>query len=161
MPALIHLALDEDIGRGDVTTEATVSSMATATAEIRQKEAGVLCGLPLVDLVFSTLDPGIIKAFHLHKQQRDVWFVPPEDRVLLVLVDVRDDSPTAKRAPVASLPRAMSDGSATTAPAATSPAASERKAGPVDVRSGRSGGVVRGGGQGRVSGGSCLTSSTT
>src|ERR687885_990853 len=56
---LVRLALDEDIGRGDVTTEATVSSMATATAEIRQKEAGVLCGLPLVDLVFSTLDPGV------------------------------------------------------------------------------------------------------
>src|SRR5919202_1260966 len=57
--ALIRLALDEDIGRGDVTTEATVSPMATATAEIRQKEAGVLCGLPLVDLVFSTLDSGV------------------------------------------------------------------------------------------------------
>src|SRR5437588_4383065 len=57
--ALVRLALDEDIGRGDVTTETTVSSMATATAEIRQKEAGVLCGLPLVDLVFSALDPGV------------------------------------------------------------------------------------------------------
>src|SRR5437762_9346349 len=57
--AIVRLALDEDIGRGDVTTEATVSSMATATAEIRQKEAGALCGLPLVDLVFSTLDPGV------------------------------------------------------------------------------------------------------
>src|SRR5205085_1888508 len=59
VPALVRLALDEDIGRGDVTTEATVSSMTTATAEIRQKEAGVLCGLPLVDLVFSTLDSGV------------------------------------------------------------------------------------------------------
>src|SRR5919202_6693098 len=59
VPALVRLALDEDIGRGDVTTEATVSPMATATAEIRQKEAGVLCGLPLVDLVFSTLDSGV------------------------------------------------------------------------------------------------------
>src|SRR5436190_11088755 len=57
--ARVRLALDEDIGRGDVTTEATVSSLATATAEIRQKEAGALCGLPLVDLVFSTLDPGV------------------------------------------------------------------------------------------------------
>src|SRR5439155_15037872 len=70
-------------------------------------------------------------------------------------------APTAKRAPLASLPRATSEGSATTAPAATSPAASDRKAGAVDVRSGKSGGVVSGGGQGRVSGGSCFTSSTT
>ncbi len=70
-------------------------------------------------------------------------------------------APTAKRAPVASLPRAMIDGSATTAPAVTSPAASDRKAGPVDVRSGNNGGLSSGGGQARVSGSSCLTSSTT
>jgi nicotinate-nucleotide pyrophosphorylase (carboxylating) len=57
--ALVRLALAEDVGRGDVTTEATVSPLATAAAEIRQKEAGVLCGLPLVDLVFSALDPGV------------------------------------------------------------------------------------------------------
>jgi dTDP-4-dehydrorhamnose 3,5-epimerase len=44
---------------------------------------------------YSTLEPGAIKAFHLHRRQTDVWFVPEHDRVLLVLVDVRDGSPTA------------------------------------------------------------------
>lgn len=41
---------------------------------------------------YSTLEPGTVKAFHVHRKQTDVWFVPPEDRVLLVLVDVRDGS---------------------------------------------------------------------
>jgi dTDP-4-dehydrorhamnose 3,5-epimerase len=43
----------------------------------------------------SLLAPGAIKAFHVHRRQTDLWYVPPEDRVLLVLVDVRDGSPTA------------------------------------------------------------------
>ena len=43
---------------------------------------------------FSEIEPGAIKAFHLHTRQTDVWFVPPTDRVLLVLVDVRKGSPT-------------------------------------------------------------------
>lgn len=54
--ALIDLALAEDIGRGDLTTEATVAEDAIATAEIRQKAPGVLCGLPVVALVFARLD---------------------------------------------------------------------------------------------------------
>ncbi len=58
--ALINLALTEDIGRGDITTEATISPEATATAEIRQKAAGVVCGLPVVALVFAELDPRIV-----------------------------------------------------------------------------------------------------
>lgn len=41
---------------------------------------------------YSTLQPGVIKAFHVHMRQTDVWFVPPEDRILLVLVDVRQGS---------------------------------------------------------------------
>jgi dTDP-4-dehydrorhamnose 3,5-epimerase len=44
----------------------------------------------------SLLAPGAIKAFHVHRRQTDLWYVPPEDRVLLVLVDVRDGSPTGK-----------------------------------------------------------------
>jgi dTDP-4-dehydrorhamnose 3,5-epimerase len=43
-------------------------------------------------LNYSVVQPGAIKAFHLHRRQTDVWFVPPEDRILMVLVDVRADS---------------------------------------------------------------------
>jgi nicotinate-nucleotide pyrophosphorylase (carboxylating) len=57
--AIIDLALAEDIGRGDLTTEATVPADARATAEILQKAPGVLCGLPVVEAVFARLDPAV------------------------------------------------------------------------------------------------------
>src|SRR6185503_3838492 len=41
---------------------------------------------------FSVMEPLAIKAFHLHKRQTDVWFVPPSDKILLVLADVRKSS---------------------------------------------------------------------
>jgi nicotinate-nucleotide pyrophosphorylase (carboxylating) len=57
--AIIRLALAEDIGRGDITTEATVPHGATATAEILQKAPGVVCGLPVVEAVFAAIDRGV------------------------------------------------------------------------------------------------------
>jgi len=57
--AIIRLALDEDIGRGDITTESTVPPGAVATAEILQKASGVVCGLPVVGSVFLALDPRV------------------------------------------------------------------------------------------------------
>ncbi len=54
--AIVQLALREDIGRGDLTTEATVPAGADARAVILQKEGGVLCGLPVVEAVFAALD---------------------------------------------------------------------------------------------------------
>jgi dTDP-4-dehydrorhamnose 3,5-epimerase len=36
----------------------------------------------------------VIKAFHLHRRQTDVWFVPPGDKMLVVLLDVRAQSRT-------------------------------------------------------------------
>jgi dTDP-4-dehydrorhamnose 3,5-epimerase len=43
---------------------------------------------------YSLVLPGAIKAFHLHYNQEDVWFVPPTDRLLIGLVDARKASPT-------------------------------------------------------------------
>ena len=43
---------------------------------------------------YSEVEPGAIKAFHLHQRQTDVWYVPPSDRMLVVLVDVRQGSKT-------------------------------------------------------------------
>lgn len=57
--AIIRLALQEDIGRGDITTLSTVPADTQAEAVILQKQAGVLCGLPVVERVFSTLDPAV------------------------------------------------------------------------------------------------------
>ena len=53
-----------------------------------------LSGFTVRQINFSEVEPDAIKAFHLHARQTDVWFVPPTDRILLVLVDVRTGSPT-------------------------------------------------------------------
>jgi dTDP-4-dehydrorhamnose 3,5-epimerase len=50
----------------------------------------------LAQLNYSTLEPSVLKAFHVHHRQTDIWFVPPEDRVVLVLVDVRAGSPSER-----------------------------------------------------------------
>ena len=57
--AIIRLALNEDLGRGDITTESTVPRGATASAEVLQKATGVVCGLPVVEAVFHTIDPRV------------------------------------------------------------------------------------------------------
>ncbi|HET7343524.1 MAG TPA: dTDP-4-dehydrorhamnose 3,5-epimerase family protein [Methylomirabilota bacterium] len=51
-----------------------------------------LAGFTLRQVNFSELAPGAIKAFHLHVRQSDVWYVPPGDRMLVVLLDVRQGS---------------------------------------------------------------------
>jgi nicotinate-nucleotide pyrophosphorylase (carboxylating) len=54
---IVHAALAEDVGAGDVTTEATVPADAIGTAAILVKESGVVCGLQAVELTFRALDP--------------------------------------------------------------------------------------------------------
>jgi len=53
-----------------------------------------LKGFRALQVNYSTMEPLAIKAFHLHQRQTDVWFVPPSDKVLLVVADVRKGSPT-------------------------------------------------------------------
>jgi nicotinate-nucleotide pyrophosphorylase (carboxylating) len=54
---LIDRALAEDVGAGDVTTEATVPADARARARIVQKAPGVIYGLEVAAAVFTHLDP--------------------------------------------------------------------------------------------------------
>ncbi|HSZ70586.1 MAG TPA: carboxylating nicotinate-nucleotide diphosphorylase [Solirubrobacteraceae bacterium] len=54
---LVRRALEEDVGSGDVTTNATVSPAARARATITQKAPGVVYGLDAAEAVFSQLDP--------------------------------------------------------------------------------------------------------
>ena len=56
--ALIDAALAEDLGRGDLTTELTVSEKARAKAEVIAKQEGVLAGAPLAERIFAALAPG-------------------------------------------------------------------------------------------------------
>ncbi|HEY1688045.1 MAG TPA: carboxylating nicotinate-nucleotide diphosphorylase [Solirubrobacteraceae bacterium] len=57
--ALVQRALAEDVGAGDVTTQATVAQDAKATALINQKAPGVIYGLELAEAVFAELDRGV------------------------------------------------------------------------------------------------------
>jgi len=56
---LVDLALEEDLGRGDVTTEAVVDKNATATAHLVAREPLVLAGLGVCTMVFQRVDPAV------------------------------------------------------------------------------------------------------
>lgn len=43
---------------------------------------------------YSKLLPKAIKGWHIHYNQEDIWFIPPDDIVMVGLVDLREDSPT-------------------------------------------------------------------
>ncbi len=57
LEALVRRALAEDIGSGDVTTDATVAPDARARGLISQKADGSVYGLELAELTFLALDP--------------------------------------------------------------------------------------------------------
>jgi nicotinate-nucleotide pyrophosphorylase (carboxylating) len=56
---LITVALDEDIGLGDITTRSIVSPDVIYVAEILIRENIVLCGLDILKSVFFKLDPDV------------------------------------------------------------------------------------------------------
>ena len=53
--ALLALALAEDIGQGDRTSEALIPAGTLARGRVRAKERLVVCGLPLLERVFGRL----------------------------------------------------------------------------------------------------------
>ena len=57
---LIDLALEEDIGPGDVTTQALVPPDLQGEAQIRAKETLVVAGLPVAARVFRKLDAELV-----------------------------------------------------------------------------------------------------
>jgi nicotinate-nucleotide pyrophosphorylase (carboxylating) len=58
--ALIAAGLAEDVGSGDITTEAIVPEGLQATADIVLREPGVVCGLESAVEVFAALDPDLL-----------------------------------------------------------------------------------------------------
>ena len=61
----IRIALEEDIGRGDVTTALTVDPSRVAVAELVAKQAFVLAGLPVAREVFRAVDHELDFEAHL------------------------------------------------------------------------------------------------
>jgi nicotinate-nucleotide pyrophosphorylase (carboxylating) len=59
LDSLVRRALDEDIGPGDATTEATVPQGTRARGLITQKAPGVIYGLDVAERCFAVLDPDV------------------------------------------------------------------------------------------------------
>jgi len=65
--------------------------------ELGRFTAGASAAIPgfvLAQVNYSEIEPGAVKAFHLHQRQTDIWYVPPSDKMLLVLIDARAGSPS-------------------------------------------------------------------
>lgn len=56
---LIQFAIIEDVGNGDITTEMTIPDEAIASARFLMKQDGVVCGMPILPLVFREFSPDV------------------------------------------------------------------------------------------------------
>jgi nicotinate-nucleotide pyrophosphorylase (carboxylating) len=56
---LVRYALDEDIGSGDITSEATISETLSGTARIFTRQKGIIAGTDITRNVFRTMDPDL------------------------------------------------------------------------------------------------------
>ena len=63
-------------------------------ARITSNGTGFLGGFEVRQINRARLNPGLVKAFHLHLNQDEVWAVHPLDRLLVGLLDVRTGSKT-------------------------------------------------------------------
>ncbi len=75
---LIERALAEDVGPGDVTTEAVVPPGISARARLDQKQPGVIYGLDVAEAVFRRLDPSL--AWHPRRREGE-WLEEPPAQV--------------------------------------------------------------------------------
>lgn len=55
----IRAWLQEDIGTGDVTTQFTIPAGSISKGIIHAKEAGIIAGIPVAQLVFEVVDPAL------------------------------------------------------------------------------------------------------
>jgi nicotinate-nucleotide pyrophosphorylase (carboxylating) len=56
---IVHLALAEDVGQGDITTDNMIPARSRCKARLISKSDGVICGMDLARKVFKTLNPSI------------------------------------------------------------------------------------------------------
>ncbi len=77
---IIENALEEDLGSGDVTTDAIFSVDDTCEALIIGKEEGIIAGIPIAERVFQKLAPEVTVAQKL----KDGEHVNPGDEILVI-----------------------------------------------------------------------------
>ncbi|MFF2912626.1 carboxylating nicotinate-nucleotide diphosphorylase [Paenibacillus sp. NPDC057934] len=62
--------LREDVGSGDITTQTTIPAGHESKGIIHAKESGVICGLPVAELVFQVVDPSLTFTAHVQEGQK-------------------------------------------------------------------------------------------
>jgi nicotinate-nucleotide pyrophosphorylase (carboxylating) len=77
---LVELALQEDVGAGDLTSQAVIPESLQGRAVFVARAPGVVAGLPAAALVFATLDPRVT----LEPLARDGESVKPGNRLASV-----------------------------------------------------------------------------
>jgi nicotinate-nucleotide pyrophosphorylase (carboxylating) len=56
---LIQFALHEDIGTGDITSDLSIDPQAQGSARFLLKQEGVVCGLPIIPIIFRQLSDSV------------------------------------------------------------------------------------------------------
>ena len=56
---IVDAALAEDIGKGDITSNALIDSGAKAQLSFVPREDIIICGMPVIYLVFEKINPNI------------------------------------------------------------------------------------------------------
>jgi dTDP-4-dehydrorhamnose 3,5-epimerase len=131
----IGTEFERDLSVQDYTKKPTIEGVQLITLQMFVDDGGALAEVARFDengnlklipefkvqqITFSQMLPGVIKAFHLHYNQEDVWFILPGDRLLIGMFDCRKDSPTyrhqmrfvlgAGRAQILYIPRGVAHG---------------------------------------------------
>jgi len=78
--SIVTRALEEDVGSGDVTTEALISPSLKGKGTILAKSRGVLAGIHVAEIAFEQVDPSI----HFERLIQDAMKVEPGDRVAVI-----------------------------------------------------------------------------
>lgn len=78
--AIIRLAIEEDIGSGDVTSDALFTGEEMSSARIVARQSGVFCGGPIVAAVYRRIDPRV----DVEPIKKEGERISPGDTVALV-----------------------------------------------------------------------------
>jgi len=68
--ALIKMAIEEDLGRGDVTSELFAADSSTTKAHLVSREEIVVCGMPVVEEILKHYDPKLKLKVHTPDGER-------------------------------------------------------------------------------------------
>jgi nicotinate-nucleotide pyrophosphorylase (carboxylating) len=69
---LVELAVEEDLGRGDVTSEATVTGQGSVTGQIVARQALVLAGTPIVPVILEIAGASSVEIVEMADEGRAV-----------------------------------------------------------------------------------------